>query len=395
MVRAVEKSLGCRPRRRTELVKRRLEELKETIVQRQDWMGDQLEKQRTILARLDTLPEEIGRLEDKVAALEATYHAQDRPERKHSHLAKARRRLASARKKLARAPRQLQRAEQAAATHYKRLTKLGDERAELVAHLAALQADNERNANPATIILRVDAGFGTGPNITWLIEMGYLVYTKAYNAQVAAGLLNKLEPGTTFVKVGKNAEMVSWGEHHINHCPYSLTVALERFHTPSGLKHSALIAYRDDGQSLTLPAWFDFYNARQIIEAGIKETNVVFKMHPLKMRSPGGIALQEQFSLFAANFVRWATEWLRQRVSHSTPRFDDALTRVKAMVRVAANTSAWVLGEDENLLLKFDETGAYPGVELRLTGAWRVRSPTLPQKVQIFDFRDDFSSGCT
>jgi hypothetical protein len=40
------------------------------------------------------------------------------------------------------------------------------------------------------------------------------------------------------------------------------------------------------------------------IEAGIKETNVVFKMHPLKMRSPGGIALQEQFALFAANFVR-------------------------------------------------------------------------------------------
>jgi hypothetical protein len=93
--------------------------------------------------------------------------------------------------------------------------------------------------------------------------MGYVVYTKAHNAQVAASLLNKLEPGTTCVKVGKNAEMMGWGEHHITHCPYSLTVALERFHTPSGLKHSALIAYRDDGQSLTLPAWFDFYNARQ------------------------------------------------------------------------------------------------------------------------------------
>jgi hypothetical protein len=395
MVCAAEKALGCRPRRRTELAKRRLQELNETIVQRQDWMGAQLEKRRTILARLKTLPEEIGRLEDQVAALEAAYHAQDRPERKHSHLAKARRRLASVRKKLERAPRQLQRAEQATATHRKRLTKLETERAELVAHLAALQADNERNANPVTIILRVDAGFGTGPNITWLIEMGYVVYTKAHNAQVAARLLNKLEPGTTCVKVGKNAEMMGWGEHHISHCPYSLTVALERFHTPGGLKHSALIAYRDDGQSLTLPAWFDFYNARQTIEAGIKETNVVFKMHPLKMRSPGGIALQEQFSLFAANFVRWATEWLRQRVSHSTPCFDDALTRVKAMVRVAANTSAWVLGEDESILLKFDETGAYPGAELRLTGTWRVRSPILPRKVQNFDFRDDFSSGCT
>lgn len=395
MVRAAEKALGCHPRRRTELAKQRLQELNETIVQRQDWMGAQLEKQRTILARLKTLPEEMTRLEDEVAALEAVYRTQGRPERKHSRLAKARRRLASVQKKLKRAPRQLQRAEQATATHRRRLAELQAERAELAAHLAALQADNECNADPVVITLRIDAGFGTGPNITWLIEMGYIVYTKAHNAQVAASLLNKLEPGTTWAKVGKNAEMIGRGEHHITHCPYSLTVALERFHTPNGMKHSALIAYRDDGQSLTLPAWFDFYNARQTIEAGIKETNVVFKMHPIKMRSPGGIALQEQFSLFAANFVRWAAEWLHQRISHSTPRFDDALERVKAMVRVAANTSAWVVAEDESLLLKFDDTGAYPGVELRLAGTWRVRSPILPRKVQDFDFKDGFTSGCT
>jgi hypothetical protein len=48
-------------------------------------------------------------------------------------------------------------------------------------------------------------------------------------------------------------------------------------------------------------AWFAFYNAHQIIEAAIKESNVIFKMHPLKMRFPGGIALQEQFALFVAN----------------------------------------------------------------------------------------------
>jgi len=190
--------------------------------------------------------------------------------------------------------------------------------------------------------------------------------------------------------------MAAWGEQLIANCPYPLTVALERFHQPNGLKHSALIAFRDDGQCLTLPNWFDFYNARQIIEAGIKETNVVFKMHPLKMRSRGGIALQEQFSLFAANFVRWAAVWLGQRVSRSTPRFTEALTRVKAMVRVAANTSAWVIGEDKSLLLKFNETGAYPGVELRLTGAWRLQPTILPdRKVHKFDFRDGFTSGCT
>ena len=90
-----------------------------------------------------------------------------------------------------------------------------------------------------------------------------------------------------------------------------------------------------------------------------------------------------------------AAEWLHQRISHSTPRFDDALERVKAMVRVAANTSAWVVAEDESLLLKFDDTGAYPGVELRLVGTWRVRSPILSRKVQDFDFKGGFTSGCT
>jgi hypothetical protein len=93
-------------------------------------------------------------------------------------------------------------------------------------------------------------------------------------------------------------------------------------------------------QHALMVAWGEFAD-----EIGLKETNVVFKMHPLKMRSSGGIVLQEQFSLFAANFVRWAAEWLRQRVACSTSRFDDALSRVKAMVRVAANTSAWLVGE--------------------------------------------------
>lgn len=395
MVRAAEEALGYRPRRRTELVKQRLQALDQVIARRQDWLLAQIEKQKVLLARLNALPQEVAHWEAEVTRLETLYRAKGRPERKHSHLAKARRCLASAYKKLKRAPRQLQQAEQATATHRQRLAQLQAERAALVTHLAELRTDNEHNPRPVIIILRLDAGFGTGPNLTWLIEMGYLIYTKAHNAQVATTLRNQLEPDSTWTQVGKNAEMIDCGQQLITRCPYPLSVALERFHTPNGLKHSALITYRDDDEHLSLPTWFDFYNARQIIEAGIKETNVVFKMHPLKMRSSGGIALQEQFSLFAANFVRWAARWLRQRVARSTSRFDDALSRVKAMVRVAANTSAWLVGEDEGLLLKFDETGAYPGVELRLAGTWRVRPPLLPQKVQVFAFQDDFSHGCT
>lgn len=394
MVRASEQVLGRHPRRRTELVTQRLDALEQTISQRQRWLLAQGDKQKAFLDRLDTLPLQIAHLETEVAGLESLYQAQDRPEKAHSRLAKVRRLLASARQKLDQAPQHLQKAEKAAARHRHRLAQLDSQHDQLLAHLARLQTDNEHNTAPATIILRLDAGFGTGPNITWLIEMGYILYTKAHNAQVATSLLPTLKSEQTWTKVGRNAEMIACPQQLISHCPYPLTVALERFHTPQGLKHSALITYRDDGSSLSLSAWFDFYNARQLIEAGIKESNVVFKMHPLKMRSPGGIALQEQFSLFAANFVRWAAPWLRQRLTHTSPRFDDALGRVKIMVRVAANTSAWVISDEDYLLLRFNQTGAYPDVELRLAGTWRVHSPILPQKIQSFNFRDDSVSGC-
>jgi hypothetical protein len=396
MIAAAEARLGRRPRRRPELVRQRLQALAETVTQRQEWFQAQLNRQKEFLAQLDTLPAEVARLEKEVATLEADYQARGREAKPHSQLAQARHRLAAVQKKLAQAPEHLHQAEQAAASHRQRLDQLWAEYAELKAHLTRLEADNAANPEPVTMVARLDAGFGTGPNVTWLIEMGYLVYTKAYSAQVAARLKDRVKPDAHWSRVGRNAEMLAWGEGSISECLYPLTLALERFHTPKGQKHSALIAYRDDGVALSLPAWFNFYNGRQIIEAGIKESNVVFHMHPLKMRSRGGIALQEQFALFAANFVRWAAVWLQDKVIYSTPRFDECLTRVKAMVRVAANTSAWLVEQETGLLVKFDDTGAYPGVELRLAGIWRTQPLLLPRKkVQKFDFRDAFVSGCT
>jgi hypothetical protein len=395
MVLAAEARLRRRPLRRPGLITKRLKPIREKMEQRQHWLQSQLDQKRTLLEQLSTLPGEVGRLEEEIAALTASYQAEGRDVKPNSRLAQAQHRLASAQKKLAQAPGRLQQAEQAVANHQARLAELQAEYKALKAHQARLEADNAANLEPVNVIVRLDAGFGTGPNVTWLIEMGYIIYTKAYSAQVATKLKAQVKPEAEWTRVGNNAEMVGWGESLISECPYPLTLALERFHTPQGLKHSTLIAYRDDGAELSLPAWFDFYNARQIIEAGIKEGNVVFQMHPLKMRSRGGIALQEQFSLFAANFVRWAAVWLQERVVRSSRRFDEALTRVKTMVRVAANTSAWLVEQEDDLLVRFDDTGAYPGVELRLSGAWRTRPLLLPRrKVQKFDFRDAFASGC-
>ena len=104
--------------------------------------------------------------------------------------------------------------------------------AALTAHLTQLQADNASNPDPVVIILRMDAGFGTGENLAWVIELGYIVYTKAHNAQVAASLLAQLEPGARWTPVGRNAELLGRGQQQVTNCPYPLTVAVERFHTP-------------------------------------------------------------------------------------------------------------------------------------------------------------------
>ena len=223
MVCAAEERLGSYPRRRTELVEQRLKKLEQTMIQRRRWLSVQLGKVKALQAQLATLPNTLSQLEAKVAVLEAEYHEQGRAEKPHSKLAKARRQLASARKKLTKAPQALQRAQQAVATHQARLADLHTEHVQLTAHLTQLQADNARNEDPVMIIVRIDAGFGTGPNIAWLLEMGYTIYTKAHNAQVSASLLKQVTPESKWRQVGKNAEMIAFGEHYITNCPYPLT----------------------------------------------------------------------------------------------------------------------------------------------------------------------------
>jgi len=180
-VRLMEERMGQAPRRRTELLAQRRRELRKTMKVRLDWLASQLKKQGAIQARLEGLAEKMTRLQDQVTTLEAIYRARAREEKPHSQLAKARCQLAAAQQKLEKAPLQLQQAQRAVATHKERLAGLQAEYEELTTQLAQLEADNKNNSDPVTIILRLDAGFGSGSNLTWLIEMGYWVYTKAFN----------------------------------------------------------------------------------------------------------------------------------------------------------------------------------------------------------------------
>ena len=91
MICAAEARLGRRPRRRPELIKKRLKPIGEKIKQRQRWLQAQLDRKRALLDQLDSLPDEVGRLEEEVAALEASYQAAGREVKPYSRLAQARR----------------------------------------------------------------------------------------------------------------------------------------------------------------------------------------------------------------------------------------------------------------------------------------------------------------
>lgn len=150
-------------------------------------------------------------------------------------------------------------------------------------------------------------------------------------------------------------------------------MALERFQVGDDkLKHSALAYFGTAPVTRDLPTWFTTYNGRQTIEAGIKETKQVFSLHRLKVRSEPAIFLQEAMTLFAANFIRWATVWIAKHAQPEPDRLPILSMGIKRQVQVAAHASASVIQNTEGMLLKFSPASALAGKSLHFRA---VQSP--------------------
>jgi len=377
LILAAEQRLGLRPRRRVELLEPQLRHLTEQLAQVEAQAQKRAAQAEQARERHALLGAKLKATAQTLADLEAQYAAAQRPVKPTSRLAQLRHQRQGWEQQRARAAYQAQQAT-VRGEHYRQQAQALRQAQQALAHrIAQYQAENAANPHPVIIFVRMDAGFTSGANLAWLIELGYIVYTKAHHAQVAQALLARVNAQTVWVRVGDNAEMTAWDGYQMHGCPYPLTVALERFQTPHQLKHAALLTYRDDGQMLTLPAWFEFYNGRQTIEAGNKEEKQVFKVQHLMSRSPGGIRLQESFTLFGANFVRWAAAWLREQVGAEGALFLPTLDRVKTMVRVAANSPGWLIRNPLGTFLEFADSSGYAGVVLRLAGVWCYQ-PALP-----------------
>ena len=378
MVLAAEAKTGLRPLRRTDLLQGRLQRANRERKDREGQVQAIESELATVQAQEAETRQQLDQQRVLVLELEAEYRAKQRPERPYSKLGRARHKLGVLERRQARLAKKVPKLEKQLARRKGQLAVCQAHESQLQWRLEQFEADNRANYCPIQADFRLDAGFGVRENVALLIEMGYEVYTKPYADWLTPRLKRRAAGRSDWTRVGKNAEMIAWKAEVLDDFPYPLDVALERFQVGDKQKHATLLHFGADSVTTDLPAWFECYNARQTIEAGIKEGKGVFEMHHLKVRSAAGLAIQEEFAVLAANLVRWAAIWLHEQPYQAAKPFDKPQVSVKRMVRVMANTSALVFWQSEgSVLLKFDELSPFPGVELRI-GRGSAFQPPLP-----------------
>ena len=366
LVLAAEARMGLRPLRRTDGLEKRLHEyapILETVEERLKTQRKAVENAQERLKQAQLQAEERNQ---ELETVQQVYLAHKRPERPTSRLALLHKQVQAALKRQESRKKALDVAQRKLDKTQTRTQLLLKEINALRQRLERFKQENLTNQQPIEAEFRLDAGFGTYENIALLVEMGYEVYTKPHNHKVTQVLRSKVNETTAWTRVGANAEMVAWPNLKLKSCPYPLDVALERFYTGRTLKHSALCHFGHDPVTQDLPAWFNHYNGRQTIEAGIKESKQVFYLHRIKVRSEPAIFLQERMALFAANFIRWAAHWLVEQLQPQENALDIRKMGIKRQVQVGAHVSAQVIRNSEGMLLKFSEHSAFAGKVLNL-----------------------------
>lgn len=363
-----ERRLRRRPMRRTDLVEQRILQMEPERKKRQATVAEsqqKLAKTQTAQLEVQVQQEELAL---KLAELEKDYEQRNCPERPNSQLAQVRQRTDVWRLRLARYDKAILQAKDRLAKQQARLEAWENQKTRLGLRLKHFQAENDANHHPISAIFRLDAGFGNAENLALLIEMGYEIYSKPYGNWLS-GTLSKMSVtrSADWQKVGKNAEMIAWKTVQLEDFPYPLDLGYERFwqgrqQTHPKLAYSGVIHFGQRDVTADLSGWFHDYNARQTIEAGNKESKQVFEVHHIKVRSRPAMHLQEHFALFAANFVRFAADWLANQCPQVPDGWKESThPAVKEQVKVGAHSSARVEWFGSDCLLRFAQRSVYVG----------------------------------
>lgn len=334
---AVEAALQVRPRRRTELVQAQRDALAARLTTQQQRLATAQEAQATAQWKREQHGLDVKRWGER-------FHQQRaRLERRVGRLSATVSRLAG------------------------QVAALVAEQGEVTNWLAQLTADNAAVGVPVSVVMRVDAGFATDANLAWLIEMGYTVLTKVFSGHTTKRLQRTIPATATWTPVGGNAEAVALGRQRIGEGRYAVEALQVRYRLPDGWRWTTLVWY-DEAPAPPAGVWFRQYNGRQTVEAGIKENKAVFTLRRPLVRSVVGMQVQEEYAVFAANFVRWAAAWVKAQNTDVAAGLGQALREVKTLVRVVAQSRARVVVSASGCALVFEAQSAFAGAVLVLRG---------------------------
>jgi len=370
LVAEAERRLGCHPPRRVALVEERIQAARARLAGLEARQTASTQQAAACLALEERLAAQIQAAQQQLRELQR-HPVSGRQLNPHGRVTRLRTQISQAQHRLGRLPRQwataIQRCDRAAA----QIAQTQAEITTLEARRDQLAQDNQTQPLGPPCCMRMDAGFSTGPNLTALIELGYDIQTKAYGSSLLAVLKKQVTAETVWTQVGKNAEMRAWSAYHLSTCPYPVMVGLERFHTPQGEQYGVLIRY-DSDPAMSLKRWFRVYNQRGTIEAGIKQSKTVFHVqHPMS-RQRIGMQMQIALTLFAANFLGWVRMWLADRVT-ADQGSSRRLAGVKRLVRIAANSLAWVETVAGELWVRFSAASGLAGVGICVTRSGLVQ----------------------
>ncbi|MCL4489649.1 MAG: hypothetical protein M1570_16210 [Chloroflexi bacterium] len=168
LVQTAEAQTQVRPRRRTALVQQRIAATEQLM-----------ERPRRLLTQQQTQLADLHQTEVRVRVNIAQAEEVLKKAGKTARSERLRKRSKSWSTRLPRLAKQVSDCERAIQYHQSYLAELTTRRAELQARCAQLEADNQTNPDPLVCKVRMDSGFSSDTQLTWLIEMGYQVNTKA------------------------------------------------------------------------------------------------------------------------------------------------------------------------------------------------------------------------
>ena len=209
-------------------------------------------------------------------------------------------------------------------------------------------------------LLRMDAGFGTDDNITWVLPHDYQLLVKGFSGKRAAAYARRV---TMWTEIRPNDTWIAWSPKQLVF-PRPTRTAVVRWRTPKQYRHALYITTLQD---LTLHGLADLYDDRGRIEVEIQSD----KMGLLIARRRKGHFVAQEMLILVNDWVHNLLAWLHANLLAESAFAGFGPTRI---VRDLLTIPGEATIQDDTLLeLRLSETHPYAAEMVRcLRRLWQI-----------------------